>query len=66
MVAVCMLSGFAGVFLERTFNGKAASLWELNVLLAVLSLPLQLLAVLEFDLAAIRQKGLFYGYHGDT
>ena len=34
--------------------------------LALLSLPLQALAIFEFDRAAIYERGLFYGYHADT
>ena len=60
------LSGFAGVYLERTFNRDAASLWELNVHLATLSIPLQALAILEFDRASVADKGLLYGFHHDT
>ena len=60
------LSGFAGVFLEKTFNRKTATLWELNVHLAVLALPLQALAIFEFDRVAIAERGFFYGYHFDT
>ena len=65
-LAAATLSGFAGVFLEMTFNRKSASLWELNVHLAALALPLQALAIFEFDRDAIWERGLFYGYHLDT
>lgn len=65
-LAAAALSGFAGVFLERTFNRHAASLWEMNVLLALLALPLQALAIFEFDRVAIAEHGLFHGFHSDT
>jgi len=65
-LSAALLSGFAGVFLERTFNRKAASLWELNVHLSVLALPLQALAIFQFDGSAIHQSSLFYGFHLDT
>ena len=65
-LSAAALSGFAGVFLERTFNRRAASLWELNVLLAMLSLPLQALAIFEFDRVAIAERGLFHGFHADA
>ena len=65
-LAAATLSGFAGVFLEMTFTRRTASLWELNVHLAVLSLPLQGLAIFEFDRSAIYERGFFYGYHADT
>lgn len=65
-LSAAILSGFAGVFLEKTFNRRSATLWELNVLLALLSLPLQALAILEFDRAEIHERGLFYGFHADT
>ena len=43
------LSGFAGVYLERTFNKGVATLLQMNVWLAVVSIPLQTLAIIEFD-----------------
>jgi UDP-sugar transporter A1/2/3 len=65
-LGAAMLSGFAGVFLERSFNRDATNLWELNVLLALISLPLQALAMYEYDHARIAATSLFHGFHSDT
>jgi len=60
------LSGFAGVYLERTFNKGVATLLQMNVWLAVVSIPLQTLAIIEFDREGIARDGLFHGFHLDT
>ena len=65
-VAAAALSGFAGVFLEKTFNKGSTTLLEMNVWLALISMPLQGLAVLQFDRVGILRDGLFHGFHRDT
>ena len=46
-IAVCT-SGFAGVFLEKHFKSSAASIWDRNVHLSLLSLPMSIVgAVLQ-------------------
>lgn len=65
-VGAAGLSGFAGVYLEKTFNKGTASLLQMNVWLAIISLPLQALAMFEFDREGILANGLFHGFHPDT
>jgi len=60
------LSGFAGVYLEKTFNKGSASLLQMNVWLALISMPLQVIAMIQFDRTGIAQDGLFFGFHSDT
>ena len=64
-ITAAALSGFAGVFLEKVYNRKGASLWALNVHLALISLPLQLVAILRFD-RQLFSAGPFAGFHYDT
>ena len=66
--AAAALSGFAGIFLEKVYtkSGGTNSLWAKNVHLAIVSLPLQMIAVVQFDRDKIAAKGLFHGFHGDT
>jgi len=56
------LSGFAGCYLELMFNKGATSLWMRNVQLALFTIPLQLVAVAQSDLAAVRRHGLLQGF----
>ena len=65
-IGAAALSGFAGVLLEKTFNEATASLLEMNVCMALISLPLQAMAILEFDRAGIAKDGVFHGFHSDT
>jgi UDP-sugar transporter A1/2/3 len=65
-MAAAALSGFAGVFLEKTFNKGSTTLLEMNVWLALISMPLQGLAILQFDRVGILRNGLFHGFHRDT
>jgi len=65
-VAAAGLSGFAGVYLEKTFNKGNASLLQMNVYLALFSLPPQLIVLLLFSREAIASTGVFYGFHADT
>ncbi|KAL1499309.1 hypothetical protein AB1Y20_011517 [Prymnesium parvum] len=65
-LAAAALSGFAGIFLEKVYIRKGSSLWALNVHLAALSLPMQLVAMVRSDGALVREHGLFAGFHYDT
>ena len=51
--AAAALSGFAGIFLEKVYtkSGSSNSLWAKNVHLAIVSMPLQALAIWQFDYA---------------
>ena len=60
-----ILSGFAGIFLEKMYRTQT-SLWATNVYLAIVSLPLQMIAVVQYDRNNIAQNGVFHGFHSDT
>lgn len=63
-VAACsLLSGFAGVFLERMLKGTQTSLWVRNIQLCLFSVPLQLLAIAQQDSAAVSARGLLGGFN---
>ncbi|KAJ1635887.1 nucleotide-sugar transporter-domain-containing protein [Pavlovales sp. CCMP2436] len=62
-VACCsLLSGFAGVFLERMLKGTKTTLWVRNIQLCMFSVPLQLLAIVHQDFAAVSERGLLGGF----
>jgi len=62
-VASCsMLSGFAGVFLEKMLKGTRTTLWMRNIQLCLFSVPLQLLAIVQQDYAAVSSRGLLHGF----
>jgi len=64
-VACCsLLSGFAGVFLEKMLKGARASLWVRNIQLCLFSVPLQILAIVQKDYAAVAERGLLHGFTG--
>jgi len=65
-LSAAALSGFAGVFLELMFTSGAVSLWLRNVQLGMFAIPLQLLAILQHDRVAMREHGVFYGFHPST
>jgi len=60
------LSGFAGVYLEKMFTSGSTSLWMRNVQLALFSIPLQLVAIAQWDLQAVRDNGLLQGFQAST
>mmetsp|Transcript_15296 Transcript_15296/g.37365 ORF Transcript_15296/g.37365 Transcript_15296/m.37365 type:complete len:390 (+) Transcript_15296:36-1205(+) len=62
-VASCsLLSGFAGVFLEKMLKGTKTSLWVRNIQLCLFSVPLQILAIVEQDYAYVQERGLLHGF----
>jgi len=65
-LSAAMLSGFAGVYLERMFTSGASSLWMRNVQLCLFAIPLQVVAIGQFDLAAVQSGGLLQGFQSST
>ena len=60
------LSGFAGVYLELMFTRGSTSIWMRNVQLAIFTLPLQTLTVLQTDRAHIAAHGALHGFWPST
>ena len=65
-LAAASLSGFAGVYLEKMFTSGSTSLWMRNVQLGLFAIPLQVVAICQWDLAAVQTEGLFQGWSGST
>ena len=63
-LAAAVLSGFAGVYLERMFS--SGSLWMRNVQLGLFAVPLQVAAIVQWDLEAVRERGLLQGFRWST
>ncbi|XP_043200241.1 UDP-N-acetylglucosamine transporter-like isoform X1 [Amphibalanus amphitrite] len=68
VLALCMSSGYAGVFFERVLKHGAASqsLSVRNMQLSLFSVPFGAVAAALNDGAAIAEHGFFYGYTGYT
>lgn len=74
VLSACVLSGFAGVFLEfilkkaKNGNSKGGSsqLWTRNVQLSLASVGIAALATAYVDGAQILRDGFFYGYNVTT
>ena len=59
----CLLSGLAGVWLERIFKStQDVPIWVRNIQLGVISLVIGLASVRYMDGAAIARAGFFQGY----
>ena len=62
-----LLSGLAGILLEMNYTRRrSSSLLLINLQLSIVSIPLALLAALEFDREAIAREGWLKGFHYDT
>ncbi|CAI5708911.1 hypothetical protein KXD40_004825 [Peronospora effusa] len=64
VIAACMCSGFAGVYLEKILKaaGSQTSLWERNVQMCFLGLVLSGGGLAYNDYESILTRGFFYGY----
>lgn len=62
IVICCMLSAFAGVYLEKILKGTNPSIWVRNVQLGFLGSIFGLCTVFLSDRKVIKQHGFFYGY----
>ena len=65
-VTAATLSGFAGVYLEKMFTSGGTSLWMRNVQLGIFAIPLQVFAICQWDIGAVRENGLFQGFRFST
>lgn len=65
-LSAATLSGFAGVYLEKMFTTGSTSLWMRNVQLALFSIPLQLVAIAQWDGDAVLAGGLLQGFSAST
>ena len=65
-VAAATLSGFAGVYLEKMFTSGGTSLWMRNVQLGLFAIPLQVVAILQWDLPAVQAGGIAQGFRAST
>ena len=60
------LSGFAGVYLELVFTKAGSSLFMRNIQLALFSIPLQAVAILQTDREAVLANGMMQGFDAST
>lgn len=65
-VTAATLSGFAGVYLEKMFTSGGTSLWMRNVQLGLFAIPLQVIAIAQWDLQPVRANGLLQGFRLST
>ena len=63
VLALCLSSGFAGVYFEKVLKGSKTSLVVRNLQLGVVSLLLAILAMWRASGAEVRQHGFFHGYN---
>ncbi|KAK7508402.1 hypothetical protein BaRGS_00000641, partial [Batillaria attramentaria] len=63
VLAMCLSSGFAGVYFEKILKSSSQSLWAKNVQMALSSVILGLLAVAWFDSSPVEEHGFFQGYN---
>jgi len=59
-VSVC--SGFASIYLEKILKGDKTSIWVRNVQLCIFSIPLQCVAVLQYDYEKVVAHGMMQGF----
>lgn len=62
VLIACLLSGFAGVYLEKILKGTNPSIWLRNVQLGFLGALFGLCTVFVSDWETISEKGFFGGY----
>eukprot|EP01068_Selenidium_serpulae_P013286 Selendium_serpulae@DN5948_c0_g2_i1.p1 len=62
VLAACVTSGFAGVFLEKMLKGGTSSIWVRNIQLATFGTILATVGVMGKDGNKIREGGFFQGY----
>jgi len=65
-VGVSVASGFASVYLEKILKGDPTSIWVRNVQLCIFSIPLQLLAIYQYDYAKVTANGWLHGFCPST
>ncbi|CAD5218739.1 unnamed protein product [Bursaphelenchus okinawaensis] len=64
-LTACTISGFAGVYFEKILKGSApVSIWMRNIQMSVFAIPSSFIAIWLTDGAAVREKGLLYGFDG--
>ncbi|XP_046563992.1 UDP-N-acetylglucosamine transporter-like isoform X2 [Haliotis rubra] len=63
VIAMCLSSGFAGVYFEKVLKSSQQSLWIRNVQLAVSGIIFGVLCAAYSDTEAILQDGFFQGYN---
>lgn len=62
VLAACITSGFAGVYLEKLLKQTKSSIWLRNVQLGFFGSAMALVVALSQDFEAIAQHGLLQGY----
>ena len=54
------------VYLEKMFTSGGTSLWLRNIQLCLFAIPLQVVAIAQFDGRAVHNHGLMQGFHAST
>lgn len=64
VLAACVTSGLAGVYLEKILKQTDASIWLRNIQLGTFGAVVGFIGCLSKDYAAIREAGFMQGYNG--
>uniref|UniRef100_A0A914MBS0 Uncharacterized protein n=1 Tax=Meloidogyne incognita TaxID=6306 RepID=A0A914MBS0_MELIC len=62
IIIACILSGFAGIYLEKILKSNDVSIWLRNTQLAFLSIPIGLFVIWVNDSEKVRIKGFMQGF----
>uniref|UniRef100_A0A915PZT0 Uncharacterized protein n=1 Tax=Setaria digitata TaxID=48799 RepID=A0A915PZT0_9BILA len=62
VLVACILSGFAGIYLEKILKGSDVSVWVRNVQLAIISFPVALANVFIQDSKRVLERGMLVGF----
>uniref|UniRef100_A0A0N5ADV3 UDP-galactose/UDP-N-acetylglucosamine transporter srf-3 n=1 Tax=Syphacia muris TaxID=451379 RepID=A0A0N5ADV3_9BILA len=63
VIIICIISGFAGVYLEKILKDKKeVSLWIRNIQLCIVSLPVSLISIFVKDAKQIKHQGFMVGF----
>nr|AKN21639.1 slc35a-3 [Schmidtea mediterranea] len=62
VLTACVMSGFAGIYFEKTLKGSTISLWARNVLMAFIGIIISFGGQWFYEFESINEKGFFYGF----
>ncbi|CAK5081747.1 unnamed protein product [Meloidogyne enterolobii] len=62
IIIACILSGFAGIYLEKILKSNDVSIWLRNTQLAFLSIPIGLFVIWVNDSEKVKIKGFMQGF----
>uniref|UniRef100_A0A7E4VL61 UDP-galactose transporter n=1 Tax=Panagrellus redivivus TaxID=6233 RepID=A0A7E4VL61_PANRE len=62
VLTACVLSGFAGIYLEKILKTSDVSIWVRNIQLSLLSIPINFIYMALFERNQIARLGFMYGF----